>query len=214
MSCLSFTMGLLSNFLIAVQFLKQIPKYILQYIYTSPLSWWRHQMETFFAELAICATSKLRVTGLCAGNSPVNSPYKWPATRKMFPFDDVIMNFGTCHNLYAVMTWQLQNPKESVWCHQTVLLWHLQTFIVRNLQKPTSILKFFLKFLYIDYLLKKRNRLNCITAITLISIMTSSNGNIFQVTGHLCGEFTGPWWIPHTKASDAELWCFLWSASE
>ena len=21
-------------------------------------------------------------------------------------------------------------------------------------------------------------------------------------------------WIPHTKASDAELWCFLWSASE
>ena len=42
--------------------------------------------------------------------------------------------------------------------------------------------------------------------------MTSSNGNIFRVTGHLCGEFTGPRWISHTKASDAELWCFLWSA--
>ena len=38
-------------------------------------------------------TSKLSVTGLCAGNSPgpVNSPHKWPVTRKMFPFDDVIM---------------------------------------------------------------------------------------------------------------------------
>ena len=36
-------------------------------------------------------TSKLRVTGLCAGNSPVNSLHKWPVTRKMFPFDDVIM---------------------------------------------------------------------------------------------------------------------------
>ena len=38
-------------------------------------------------------TSKLRVTGLCVGNSPgpVNSPHKGPATRKMFPFDDVIM---------------------------------------------------------------------------------------------------------------------------
>ena len=23
-------------------------------------------------------------------------------------------------------------------------------------------------------------------------MMTSSNGNIFHVTGHLCGEFTGP----------------------
>ena len=27
-------------------------------------------------------------------------------------------------------------------------------------------------------------------------MMTSSNGNIFRVTGHLCGEFTGPRWIP------------------
>ena len=38
-------------------------------------------------------TSKLSITGLCAGNSPgrVNSPHKWPVTRKMFPFDDVIM---------------------------------------------------------------------------------------------------------------------------
>ena len=46
------------------------------------------------------------------------------------------------------------------------------------------------------------------------TMMTSWNGNIFHVTGHLCGEFTGPRWIPRTKASDAELWCFLWSASE
>ena len=39
-------------------------------------------------------TSKFRVTGLCAENSPVpvNSPHKGPVTRKMFPFDDVIMN--------------------------------------------------------------------------------------------------------------------------
>ena len=38
-------------------------------------------------------TSKLRVTGLCVGNSPgpVNSPHKGPVTRKMLPFDDVIM---------------------------------------------------------------------------------------------------------------------------
>ena len=29
---------------------------------------------------------------------PVNSPHKWPVTRKMFPFDDVIMNW-TSNNL-------------------------------------------------------------------------------------------------------------------
>ena len=42
-------------------------------------------------------TSKLRVTGLCVGNSPgpVNSPHKGPVTRKMFPFDDVIMRQRT-----------------------------------------------------------------------------------------------------------------------
>ena len=40
-------------------------------------------------------TSKPRVTGLCAGNSPVpgNSPHKWPVTRKMLLFDDVIMPY-------------------------------------------------------------------------------------------------------------------------
>ena len=40
-------------------------------------------------------------------------------------------------------------------------------------------------------------------------MMTSSNGNIFPVTGHLCGEFTSHRWIPHPMASDVELWCFL-----
>ena len=45
-----------------------------------------------------------------------------------------------------------------------------------------------------------------------VDMMTSSNGNIFHVTGHLCGEFTGLRWIPRTKASDAELWCFVWCA--
>ena len=43
-------------------------------------------------------------------------------------------------------------------------------------------------------------------------MMTSSNGNIFRVTGPLCGKFTGHWWIPRTKASDEEFWCHLWAA--
>ena len=40
--------------------------------------------------------------------------------------------------------------------------------------------------------------------------MTSSNRNISPLLA-LCGEST---WIPLTKASDTELWCFLRSASE
>ena len=30
----------------------------------------------------------------------------------------------------------------------------------------------------------------------------------------VCGEFTGHRWIPLSKATDRELWCFLWSAPE
>ena len=32
----------------------------------------------------------------------------------------------------------------------------------------------------------------------------------FPRYGPLCGEFIGHRWIPRTKVSDAELWCFLW----
>ena len=44
-------------------------------------------------------TSKLRVTGhLCREftGDRVNSPHKWPVTRKMFPFDDVILHGSCC----------------------------------------------------------------------------------------------------------------------
>ena len=45
-------------------------------------------------------------------------------------------------------------------------------------------------------------------------MIMSSNGNIFHVTGRLWGDLTDHRWIPITKANDAELWCFLWSAPE
>ena len=34
------------------------------------------------------------------------------------------------------------------------------------------------------------------TSENFVNMMTSSNGNIFRVTGHLCGEFTGPGEFP------------------
>ena len=48
----------------------------------------------------------------------------------------------------------------------------------------------------------------------LRSLHETSNGNIFRVTDPLCWEFSGHRWIPRTKASDAELWYFLWCAPE
>ena len=45
-------------------------------------------------------------------------------------------------------------------------------------------------------------------------MMTSSNGNIFHVTGPLWGESTGDRWIPLTTACTAEIRCFLWYVHE
>ena len=35
--------------------------------------------------------------------------------------------------------------------------------------------------------------------------------SISRIIGPLWGESTGQWWIPLPKASDAKIWCFLWS---
>ena len=73
-------------------------------------------------------TSKLRVTGLCVGNSPgpVNSPHKRPVTRKMFPFDDVIMTFWNyrrtmcwCLNQMALI---LQTTLPNAFCWKKIFL--------------------------------------------------------------------------------------------
>ena len=45
-------------------------------------------------------------------------------------------------------------------------------------------------------------------------MMTAANGNISHVTGPLCGESTDHRWILLTRASEAELQCFNWSAPE
>ena len=80
--------------------------------------WWcHHEIDYLFNSLFKRATkdisenktSKLRVTDLCAENSPgpVNSPHKRPVTRKMFPFDDVIMSGF----IWDVITHQIPYPR-------------------------------------------------------------------------------------------------------
>ena len=64
-------------------------------------------------------TSKLRVTGLCEGNSPVTSesPYKGAVTRKMFPFDDVIRVSDIVRGHYFFYI--------SRCCSGVVICWHM-----------------------------------------------------------------------------------------
>ena len=138
---------------------------------------------------------------------PVNSPHKGPVTQKMFPFDDVITTL--CSMTRSMVTDDTHTGRLSSrrhWCRSategaTVLvLW--QSVWRMCLAVNTHSIKGFFSWVAQS------------VVISLSYMMTSSNGNIFRVTGHLCGEFTGLRWIPHTKVSDAELWCLLWSAPE
>ena len=71
-------------------------------------------------------TSKLRVIGFVRGihRWPVNSPHKWPVTRKMFPFDDVIISDYLCQ-------------RRSSRLHLVMLTFNMMTSSLRSRQHCT-----------------------------------------------------------------------------
>ena len=132
--------------------------------------------------------STLRVTGLCEGNSPVT--VEFPVQRAGNAFDDVFMTHsGRDSILQTTFSNSFSGMKSAVFYF--LFHWKLSPSV------QLTIIQQWFRWLTTSH-----------------CMMTSSNGNIFRVTGHLCGKFTGPRWIPRTKASDAELWCFLWSAPD
>ena len=80
---------------------------------TSQWAWWRLRSPTsrLFTQPFIRARIKENIKDprhwpLCGEftgdrwiprRGPVNSPHKWPVTRKLFPFDDVIMDLARTH---------------------------------------------------------------------------------------------------------------------
>ena len=121
---------------------------------------------------------------------PVNSPYKRPVTRKIFPFDDVIMFYDQSNQTMCCDDFQLPfsfNPSG------------VETGIFRD--NLANVIAGYALFLHA-------------ISPSAIWYWWWTNGIIFHVTGPLWEKFTGHRWIPLTKASDAELWCFLCSAPE
>ena len=111
---------------------------------------------------------------------PVNFPHKWPVTRKMFPFDDVIMPPVTT----------VDSPRQGSVIYKVL---HAMTFSVRIILrwKQLNLNEIFTKY-YMLCVVFDEPALGKKTPWSKkgTNMMTSSNGNIFRVTGHLCGEFT------------------------
>ena len=76
-------------------------------LWSFPCSWWRHQMETFSALLAICA-----------GNSPVHGefPTQRPVTRTFYVFFDLRPN----KRLSKQSWWWFETPSRPLWRHRNV----------------------------------------------------------------------------------------------
>ena len=102
---------------------------------------------------------------------PVNSPHKWPATRKMFPFDDVIMSWinTTNKNLDMTYIWirhKEPNPNQahagSFYSIPNPLQWHCMRLIASHVTGNSNV-----------------------------------SSHIFQA--NIKENITGQRWIPHTK---------------
>ena len=81
----------------------------VNYSYSSGwLAWWRHQMETFSALLA-----------LCAGSSPVSGefPAQRPVTRSFDVFFDLRLNKRLSKQSWG---WWFETPSRSLWRHRNV----------------------------------------------------------------------------------------------
>ena len=87
--------------------------------FVSYSTWWRHQMETFSALLAICA-----------GNSPVTGevPAQRPVTRNFEVFFDMRLNKRLSKQWWG---WRFETPSRPVWHHWNGALWHSWIFHTR-----------------------------------------------------------------------------------
>ena len=174
----------------------------------APNTWWRHKMETLSALVA-----------LCAGSLPVQRS----VTRSFDAFFDLRLNKRMSKQSWG---WWFETPRAhcdvivNTSCMFVGIQWKCVSFsnTIHPMNIHRIVLRCFVFGVWYHHLLGLSHFIcfflqDWVTHTHAI-MMTPSNGNIFRVTGYLCEEFTGHRWISRTKASEAELWCFLWSAPE
>ena len=182
-------------------------------IWNAMALWWHHSKKKFLKKKGITVMSQEYLGGLMQErrnssalavelhlsciNPSICSFYNLVTDQSIFYF-----TFNRCQQLYTLPTnWQ------NFFYHWLPLVWVIKRYqpykIFRTESSVDSANRFFISGVKACCMVKRSH-----------PMMTSSNGNIFHVTGHLCGEFTGHGWIPCTKATDVELWCFIWFAPQ
>ena len=130
---------------------------------------------------------------LCVGNSPVTSEFsaQRPVTQSFDVYFDLCLNKRLSKQLWG---WWFETLSHPLWSHCNDYCNIDYCFISTLLKIMTGCL--------LDHTL----------ALLVLNMMMRSL--IFNITCPLWGESTSHWWIPITKVSDTELWCFIWYAPE
>ena len=145
---------------------------------------------------------------------PMNSLHKGPVTRKMFPFDDVIMN--RIH-----ISWGVVFTSSNV-CRVFDKVLQLR-FLFFNLFSDNEYVNIDPWFTSLHAVVDSC-RSDCLLFFLGGWSNTEVNGYNSLISNNCRPKLSAyPWWRhqiyqspvdSHKKASDAELWCFLWSAPE
>ena len=137
---------------------------------------------------------------------PVNSAHKGPVTRKMIPFDDVIVWYQNPLHIGQHIPWSVHSfavrsfavVRYLFTVDSLTLFWHTHGYCFTAKKKVYPVGKLDMKPMSIRILIWWRHQMETFSALLTL----------------LCGEFTGHRWIIRTRASHPELWYFLWPSSE
>ena len=172
------------------------------------------------------------VTGLCAGKSP--APGEFPAQRPVTRSFDVSFDLRRNKRLnkqswgwwFVALFCQLKhqcNARNSIACCMHVDSMHTGYEYFNNCLFVTKYMAFGKMCSKTVCQFRNKHRIQSIYWYPIIDVICivncadlisishngTSNGNNFRVGDPLCGKFNCHRWIPFTKASDAELWCFF-----
>ena len=180
------------------------PRWPVQQRMEYKVLWLTYQGKARYTMMTSSNGNIFRVTGHLCGEFTGHRwiPSQRPVTRSFDVFFDLRPNKRL--SKHSRGRW-FESPSRSLWCHcnaqpVVVQVYTKQIPAIRDQTVPRWRCRSIVVGLFCHWWLQ--------------DMVTSSNWNIFRVTCPMCGEFTGHLWIPSTKASDAELWCFLWSAPE
>ena len=164
---------------------------------------WRHKGVKAFPTKATGVF--IQQLALANNNENIKGPHRWSCASGikcwLAPYNMAIWSFA-CHKVMFLVCYGIL---QFWWCEIASYMWQQWATLLHFFSTYSSLFKAH----SMNDILQNESMHGWYAWRAAIMMI---KWKLFPHTGPLCGEFTSHRWIPLTKASDAELWCFLWSA--